>query len=181
MANEKLCLKWNDFQDVLKASVGELKNDTDFSDVTLACEDQSVKAHKVILSACSPFLRRLLTSHPHPQPLVYMRGIRATELTALVDFIYHGEANIFQDQLGYFLTLAEEFELKGLSGNSEEVASELPKYIPNTYPSIHKEPRQNLQRTNVITENKFSGSVPKVKHEESSLERAIITTQKKIK
>ena len=176
MVDEKLCFKWNDFQDVLKASIGELKNDTDFSDVTLACEDQSVKAHKLILSACSPFFRRLLKSHPHPQPLVYMRGIRATELTALVDFIYHGEANIFQDQLGCFLTLAEEFELKGLSGNSEEVASELSKY-----PSIHKEPRQNLQRTNVITENKFSGSVPKVKHEESSLERAIIPTQKKIK
>ena len=51
MTNEKLCLKWNDFQ----VSFGELRDDTDFTDVTLACEDQSIKAHKVVLSACSPF------------------------------------------------------------------------------------------------------------------------------
>ena len=91
MANEKLCLKWNDFQDVLKSSVGELRDGTDFTDVTLVCEDQSVKAHKLILSACSPFFKRLLKSHPHPQPLVYMRGIRASEMVALLDFIYYGE------------------------------------------------------------------------------------------
>ena len=60
MANETLCLKWNDFQDVLKESLGDLRNDIDFTDVTLACEDQSIKAHKVILSACSPFFKRLL-------------------------------------------------------------------------------------------------------------------------
>ena len=130
MTDVKLCLKWNDFQDVLKASVGDLRDDNDFTDVTLACEDQSVKAHKVILSACSPFFKRLLKSHPHPQPLLYMRGIKASELVALVDFIYHGEANIFQEQLESFLALAEELELKGLSGNSKEVASELPKNPP---------------------------------------------------
>ena len=130
MATEKLCLKWNDFQDVLKSSVSDLKDDTDFTDVTLACEDQSVKAHKVILSACSPFFKRLLKSHPHPKPLVYIRGMKATDLVAIVDFIYHGETSIFQEQLESFLALAEELELQGLSENSEEVASELPQYPP---------------------------------------------------
>ena len=130
MTDEKLCLKWNNFQDVLKASVGDLRVETDFTDVTLACEDQSFKAHKVILSACSPFFKRLLKSHAHPQPLVYMRGIRASEMVALLDFIYYGEANIFQEQLDSILALAKEIELKGLSGNSEEVASELPKCPP---------------------------------------------------
>ena len=149
MANEKLCLKWNDFQDVLKSSVGELRNDTDFTDVTLACEDQSVKAHKVILSACSPLFRRLLKSHPHPQPLLYMRGLKATDLVALVDFIYHGEANIFQEQLDSFLALAEELELKGLSGNSEEFDTELAQHYPppkqEYFPSQHK-PRIQFSR-----------------------------------
>ena len=156
MADQKLCLKWNDFQDVLKASVGELKNDTDFSDVTLVCEDQSVKAHKVILSACSPFFRRLLKSHPHPQPLVYMRGVKAMDMVALVDFIYHGEANIFQEQLESFLVLAEELELKGLSGNSEEVASELPKYPPQKQEYF---PSQNQQQTQLKREKNRSGGL----------------------
>ena len=38
----------------LKASIQELKEDTDITDVTLACDDQSIKAHKVILSTCTP-------------------------------------------------------------------------------------------------------------------------------
>ena len=177
MMDEKLCLKWSNFQDVFAASVGALGDDTDFTDVTMACEDYSVKAHKVILSACSPFFKRLLKSHLHPQPLLYMRGVKATELVALVDFIYHGEANIFQEHLESFLTMAEELELKGLSGNSEEIASDVQKYPPTK-----KVFRQNLQRTNDVKANKLSeGLMPKVKYEESTFERAPILEQSKAK
>ena len=65
MTDEKLCLKWNDFQDLVQVSFAELRADTDFTDVTLACEDQSIKAHKVVLSACSPFFKKLLKTHVH--------------------------------------------------------------------------------------------------------------------
>ena len=151
MTDEKLCLKWNDFQDVFTASVGDMRNDTDFTDVTLACEDQSFKTHKVILSASSPFFKILLKSHPHPHPLLYLKGIKGSELVAVVDFIYHGEVKISQDQLKSFLALAEEFELNGLNGNSGEFASELSKY-----PFTMKDFSQN--QTNVITE------LPKQEH-----------------
>ena len=161
MANEKFCLKWNDFQDVLKSSVGELRDDADFTDVTLACEDQSLKAHKVILSACSPLFKRLLKSHPHPQPLLYMRGMRATDLVAIVDFIYQGEANIFQENLENFLALAEELELKGLSGNTEEIVSE----FPPQYPPPKQEHFQSKQSTFFGREkNRDRGLAPKVEH-----------------
>ena len=76
MTKEKLCLKWNDFQSLVQVSFGDLRTDTDFTDVTLACEDQSIKAHKVVLSACSPFFKKLLKTHSHPQPLIYMKGMR---------------------------------------------------------------------------------------------------------
>ena len=120
MTNEKLCLKWNDFQNLVQASFGELRTDTDFNDVTLACEDQSIKAHKVVLSACSPLFKKLLKNHPHPQPLIYMKGMKACSLTAIIDFLYLGEANIFQEELDSFFALAEELQLRGLVGNSEE-------------------------------------------------------------
>ena len=68
MVDEKLCLKWNDFQDIVQTSFVELRTDTDFTNVTLACEDQSIKAHKVVLSACSPFFKNLLKTNPYPQP-----------------------------------------------------------------------------------------------------------------
>ena len=127
MTGEKLCLKWNDFQDIVQASFAELRTDIDFTDVSLACEDQSIKAHKVVISSCSPFFKRMLKSHQHPQPLIYMRGVKSSVLTAIVDFIYLGEANVFQEHLESFLALAEELELKGLNGSSGEESPEYPK------------------------------------------------------
>ena len=74
--SEKLCLQWNDFQDNIKIAFGNLREDKDFADVTLACEDgQQVEAHKVILAASSPFFQKLLRRNKHPQPLIYMRGM----------------------------------------------------------------------------------------------------------
>ena len=124
MADEKLCLKWNDFQNIVQTSLGELRRSKDFIDVTLACEDMSINAQKIILSSCSPFFKRLLRAHTNPHPLIFMRGIKSRDLEAMVDFIYLGEANIFQEQLETFLALAEELELEGLSGNPEVVAPE---------------------------------------------------------
>ena len=113
-------MKWNGFQGLLQTSIQQLKNDDDFTDVTLACEDRSIKAHKVILSACSPFFKKLLKTYPHPQPLIYMKGLKSNSLTAIIDFLYLGEANIFQEELESFLSLAEELQIKGLESRPEE-------------------------------------------------------------
>ena len=120
MTNERFFLKWNDFQSLVQVSFEELRNDIDFTDVTLACEDQSIKAHKVVLSACSPFFKKLLKTHSHPQPLIYMKGMKSSSLTAIMDFLYLGEANVFQEELDSFLALAEDLQLKGLEDNSKE-------------------------------------------------------------
>ena len=118
---EKLCLKWNDFEGNVISSFGELRGDQDFTDVTLACEDLQIEAHKLILSTCSPFFRALLKkTNKQQHPLVYMRGLKARELEAVLDFIYQGETNIFQEDLDGFLLIAEELQLKGLVGNEEK-------------------------------------------------------------
>ena len=117
-SSEKFCLKWNDFQQNLVNSYHDLRKDSDFSDVTLVSEeDQQVKAHRIILSACSPFFSRVLKKNKQPNPIIYMRGLKAKDLVAIVDFIYHGEANIYQEDLDGFLALAEELQLKGLAGS----------------------------------------------------------------
>ena len=115
MSSEKFCLKWNDFQKNVSGSFRELRDDTDLCDVTLASEgNQQIKAHKVILAASSPFFMDILKSHKNSHPLIYMRGIKGNDLAAIIDFMYHGEANIYQDDLDAFLSLAEELKLKGL-------------------------------------------------------------------
>jgi len=119
---EKFSLKWNDFSDTIQTSFKELRNDQDFADVTLACGDQSIEAHKVVLLACSPTFKNILKRNKHPHPLIYMRGMKPDDLTALVDFMYYGEVNIFQKDLSGFLSLAEEMQLKGLADTEEQSA-----------------------------------------------------------
>ena len=115
--SEKLCLQWNDFKVNVSASFGELREDKDLTDVTLACEDGSqVEAHKVILAISSPFFMDILKRNKHTHPLIYMRGLKSEDLVAIVDFLYFGEANVFQDSLDSFLAIAEELKLKGLTG-----------------------------------------------------------------
>ena len=84
-SDEKLCLQWNDFRDNISSSFGNLRDDKDFTDVTLACEDgQQVEAHKVILAASSPFFHEVLKKNKHPHPLVFMRGVKLEGLVNLV-------------------------------------------------------------------------------------------------
>ena len=119
--SEKLCLQWNDFQENIKGAFGNFREDEKFNDVTLVCEDgQQVEAHKVILAASSPFFRKLLRRNKHSNPMVYMRGVKFDDLLAIMDFLYRGEANVVQENLDSFLTIAEELQLRGLMGKTDE-------------------------------------------------------------
>ena len=119
-SSEKLCLQWNEFKENITFLFKELRNDKDFTDVTLACEDgQHVAAHRTVLASSSPFFMELLKKHKHPHPLIYMRGIKSKDLVTIMDFLYFGQANVLQDNLDSFLALAEELNLKGLSGSSQ--------------------------------------------------------------
>lgn len=56
---QQFCLRWNNFQAYITSQFEALRDDEDFVDVTLACEGQRLGAHKVVLSACSPFFKEL--------------------------------------------------------------------------------------------------------------------------
>ena len=118
--SEKLCLQWNDFQNIVSTAFGDLRNNGDLTDVTLACEDgKQIESHKLVLAATSPFFLDLLKRNKHPHPLIYMKGIKSENLLAMVDFFYRGEANVSQENLEGFLALADEMRLKGLSRSEE--------------------------------------------------------------
>ena len=122
---EKLCLQWNDFHDNIRASFKELREDKDFTDVTLACEDgQQIDSHKMVLVASSPFFANLLRKNKHSHPLIFMRGVKSEVLKAMVDFFYRGEANVFEENLEFFLALAAELQLKGLEENQRDENTE---------------------------------------------------------
>ena len=95
--SEKLCLQWNDFKENTASAFGKLRENSEFSGVTLVCQDgRKVEAHKVMLASSSPFFMDLLSENKHPHRFIYMRGLKLDVLLALFDFLYFGEANIWQ-------------------------------------------------------------------------------------
>ena len=121
MESEKFCLRWNDFETNISNAFRELREEKDFFDVTLACDDSQIKAHKVILSACSPFFRNILRRNPHQHPLLYLKGVKYKELLSVLNFMYMGEVNVAQEELNSFLSVAEDLKVKGLTqGNQGE-------------------------------------------------------------
>jgi len=116
-SSEKFCLRWNDFESNISVAFRELREEKDFFDVTLSVGPghQHIQAHKLILSACSPFFRGVLKQNQHAHPLLYLKGVGFSELQAVLNFMYHGEVNVAQEELNTFLAVAEELQVKGLT------------------------------------------------------------------
>ena len=145
--SEKLCLQWNDFKANINSAFGRLRDDKEFTDVTLACEDgQQMEAHKVILAASSPFFETILQRNKHPHPLIYLKGFQSQDLLSILDFLYFGEANVYQDNLDSFLAIAEELKLKGLTG---QTSSELMEEQEKPSPEI-PEPKEASRKSTVM-------------------------------
>ena len=102
------------FEANIKSAFLDIKEEKDFSDVTIACEDQQVEAHRVVLAANSNFFSRILKKNKHSHPLIYLKGIKFSVLEDLINFIYLGEVNVHRDNLQEFLDASEEVEVKGL-------------------------------------------------------------------
>ncbi len=120
------CLRWNNYQTNLTNVFDQLLQNESFVDVTLACADgHSVKAHKMVLSACSPYFQSLFYDNPCKHPIVIMKDIKWNELKAAVEFMYRGEINICQEQIGPLLKVAESLKIRGLAdvNNEHELAA----------------------------------------------------------
>merc|ERR1712129_61925 len=98
-----------------------LLENEDFLDVTIACDDDQIDAHKVILSAASPLFRNLLKRNPHSHPLLYLRGTTTKDIKAILNFIYSGETHVVQEELEEFMALADSLKIVGLVGEKIEV------------------------------------------------------------
>jgi len=139
--SEKFCLRWNDFESNISVAFRELREEKDFFDVTLACDDSQIQAHKVILSACSPFFRNVLRRNPHQHPLLYLKGVKYSELMSVLNFMYMGEVNVAQEELNSFLSVAEDLRVKGLTQNNSDSSTKvLPKQDPPKQTIIRRDP-----------------------------------------
>lgn len=116
MGSEHYCLRWNNHQSNLLGVFSQLLRDESLVDVTLACsEGHSIRAHKVVLSACSSYFQTLFVDHPSRHPIVILKDVRFSELRTLIEFMYKGEVNVEYCQLSALLKTAESLKVKGLA------------------------------------------------------------------
>ena len=120
--SEKFCLKWNDFHSNVSKSFELFRNEDYLHDVTLVSDDhRQISAHKLVLSACSEYFKDIfkLNNKPNSHPLVCLDGIKSDDLKNIMDYIYNGEVQIFQENLDRFLAVAQRLKLEGLMGNED--------------------------------------------------------------
>ena len=111
-------LSFDQFETTTTNTFKDLLTDEQFTDVTLACaDDQQIKAHKVILSSCSPLFRKILKNNPHQHPLIYLNEINFAELQSVINFIYLGQTEVHQADLEVFMKAGKQLQIKGLTQN----------------------------------------------------------------
>ncbi|XP_037798971.1 broad-complex core protein isoforms 1/2/3/4/5-like [Penaeus monodon] len=123
-ADQQFCLRWNNFHTNITSAFESLRDDEDFVDITLACEGRQIKAHKMVLSACSPYFRSLLKGNPCQHPIVFLKDVTFANLTSILDFMYHGEVNVSHNELATFLKTAEALKVRGLAEDEKKRDSE---------------------------------------------------------
>jgi len=112
---QQFCLRWNDFQSNIVTCFKHLRTERSFTDVTLACDGQTCKAHKMVLSACSPYFKAILENNPSKHPIIILKDVPFNHLQSILEFMYAGEVNVPQDNLPAFLKTAERLKVKGLT------------------------------------------------------------------
>ncbi|XP_069939719.1 protein bric-a-brac 2 isoform X9 [Cherax quadricarinatus] len=123
-ADQQFCLRWNNFHTNITSAFESLRDDEDFVDITLACEGRQIKAHKMVLSACSPYFRSLLKGNPCQHPIVFLKDVTFANLTSILDFMYHGEVNVSHNELATFLKTAEALKVRGLAEDEKKKDAE---------------------------------------------------------
>ena len=110
---QQIYLKWNNHPSIVNDFQNFLSTET-MVDVTLVCEGKSLKAHKLVLSACSPLFQTLLLENPCRHPIIILHDVRFSELRAVIEFMYHGEVNVTESTLAALIKCAETLRVKVL-------------------------------------------------------------------
>ena len=114
---EKYSLTWHSYADHLKYALKEMMTSSDFADVTLVTDDkQLIRAHRNILSACSPVFKHILNLDSSiANPVIYLRGIQNSEMVSIMQFIYQGKVSFNEERLRELLTVSKNLEIKELA------------------------------------------------------------------
>ena len=157
MENEnKFCLRLNSFGTDIETTWQQLQNEGNFLDVTLACDDKQIQAHKIVISSISPVLGNILKLNSNPHPFIYLRGVQYKDLVNLVNFMYQGEVSVEEEDLetvNEFITSIDQNIL-----TREENVNDLDQTVLPKNTTI--EQKQTMHFTNVRKEVSLNANGP---------------------
>ncbi|XP_031625161.1 modifier of mdg4-like isoform X33 [Contarinia nasturtii] len=183
---EQFSLCWNNYNTNLSTGFHESLVRGDLVDVTLAAEGQLVKAHRLVLSVCSPYFQQMFTTMPANQhAFVFLKDVPHAALKDLIQFMYCGEVNVKQDALPTFISTAEALQIKGLTENGDTQSA--PVQMPSTQTHVPIKQAtstpvvQSQQRPRTVQQRNVSRSY-KLDSEDSSDDKAatIMVSQKRV-
>ncbi|XP_046392004.1 zinc finger protein 628-like isoform X2 [Ischnura elegans] len=119
-----LHVQWKHHQEGVLKFLEELQATETFVDVTLCCEGQKLKAHRVVLSACSPYLQQVLVDNPGEHATIILHDIGAEEMRSLLRFMYSGSASLPRRCLRAFLRAAHALQISVLMPGAERALTE---------------------------------------------------------
>ena len=132
---EKYTLNWHTFSEHLKLMFKDLYQEGRYTDVTLVSDDQTqFKAHKIVLSACSPVFKKIIDSNPSQHPLIYLRGIQSYEMESILQFMYLGEGKFYHERMREFIKVAQDLEVKEISDGVELPSEEAEETVEENIP-----------------------------------------------
>ncbi|CAH2017611.1 unnamed protein product [Acanthoscelides obtectus] len=175
MASEQFSLCWDNFHKNMSSGMNSLLESEDLVDVTLAVQGKCLKAHKMVLSVCSPYFKELFKSNPCQHPIVFMKDVSYEALSDLLQFMYQGEVQVSQENLTTFIKTAEALQIKGLTadgnGSAENETSEThekpqrhveeykPMPRPKKQPAPAVAPSPSIKRQRLSSDNQSTASI----------------------
>ncbi|XP_006566223.2 zinc finger E-box-binding homeobox 1 isoform X4 [Apis mellifera] len=117
MGEKTFNLTWNNHLANLSGLFEGLYKSGSLTDTTLACQDGMLRAHRLVLAACSPYFERVFKEHYGEQPILILKGVAVEEMECLLDFMYRGSIDVAEEHLPSLIKTATDLEIRGLSGD----------------------------------------------------------------
>ncbi|XP_012273162.1 zinc finger protein 16 [Orussus abietinus] len=125
MTEKTFNLTWNNHLANLSGLFEGLYKSGSLTDTTLACQGGMLRAHRLVLAACSPYFERVFKEHYGEQPILILKGVAVEEMECLLDFMYRGSIDVAEEHLPSLIKTATDLEIRGLSGEHRNEANHL--------------------------------------------------------
>uniref|UniRef100_A0A1Q3G1E1 Putative transcription factor iia n=2 Tax=Culex tarsalis TaxID=7177 RepID=A0A1Q3G1E1_CULTA len=185
MAAQQFSLRWNNYTNYITGAFDSLRYEEDLVDVTLCCEGRKIRAHKILLSACSAYFKEIFKENPCQHPVIIFKNVKYSDLMSIVEFMYQGEVSVVQESLPSFLHTAELLSIRGLTDNSGDTRQQQPQQATSSLAQqiIQTQNQSLLDKATITTAESVYLTLPSnstIVHQPAKLLQAQIATAPQI-